>query len=350
MNRTEVKHNPIKRSIWSIWDSYGIYIFLALVMVVFTLLVDVVKNGGVVKFLAFENIINILSNAVPSAVCAAAMTFCITAGAFDLSVGSVSTLATVVAGLTLNTMAMANPAINPGLLLFCALGLVAVVAVLCGLLNGVLITTLKIPAFVTTLGTMLLYRGIAGRVANGNDFSIGPERAKAAQVFKVISTAMGGKLSILIMVLIFAVAYALYRYTKFGINSRAIGSNESSAGISGIPVKRTMVVIFILTALLAALAGVFYSSRLMTGSGNLNNGFELSVITATILGGTALSGGKGNVLGSMIAAILLWSVQSGCNLLGVSDSVRALVVGFILLLSLSIGGLREITRAKEVRG
>lgn len=338
-----------RKNFWNVWDSWGIYIFLVVVVLIFAVLVDAIKNGGDIKFLAFENIVNVLANAVPSAVCAAAMTFCITAGAFDLSVGAVSTLATSVVGMTLNTLAANNPAINPALLMTAAIGLVIVVAVVCGLINGLLITRLRIPAFVTTLATMLIFRGIAGKIANGKDFSIGPESARAAQVFKNLSTGMEGYLTIFIMLVVFVIAFFLYKYTKFGISARATGSNESAAKISGMPVKSTMVIIFILTAVMAALAGLVYSSRLMTGSGNLTVGFELTVITATILGGTALSGGKGNVLGTLIAAVLLCAVQSGCNLLSVTDSMRALIVGIILLLSLSLGGLREIARSKEVR-
>lgn len=346
----EIKLAKRKKGFWDIWDSFGIYIFLGVVVVLFAILVDVVKNGGNFTFLTFENLLNVFSNAAPVAICAVAMVLCITSGAFDMSVGAISTLSTVIVGTVLNTLAVNDPSINHGLLLALGVGAVIVVALIGGAINGALIALLRIPAFITTLATMLMYRGIAGWIANSKDFSIGQGDASAAQVYKEISTGLGGALPVVITLIVLVIGFMIYKYTKFGVNVRALGSNEVAAKTSGIPASMTTIVVFMGTALLASFAGIFFSSRLMSASGNFNNGFELEVITSTIIGGTALSGGKGNVLGAFFAAALLAVVQSGCNLLSVTDSMRALIVGIILLLSLSLGGIREIARSKEIRG
>ena len=163
---------------------------------------------------------------------------------------------------------------------------------------------------------------------------------------KIFSTSsiFGIPVQVILVVAGFVIAYLVYRHTRFGVETRAIGSNEAAARASGINVDRTLIAVFVVTGLTAACAGVLQSSRLATGSAIIGDGFELDAITSVILGGTALSGGKGNIWGSFIGALLLSLIRSGLNILGVDEAFQKLAIAVVLLFALSISGIKIITQ------
>lgn len=327
--------NKSKFNFWTLWDKAGIYMFFLVVLVIFT----VITPSGML--LSTENIMNMMSSAAITGVCAAGMVFAITAGGFDLSVGSTYCITTCVLCIIIPKMAESMPGVPAGVRMVLAILIMAVIAVLMGVVNGLIITKLRIQTFVATLATMVIYRGIAFIITNGKAVM-----AMQATELKVLSN---GWAPTIIMVLVFAGAYVLYKYTRFGVNVRSIGSNESAAKISGVKTEKTLIGVFALTAFTAMLGGLLTTSRLLTGTGRLGNGYELDVIAAVVLGGTSLSGGKGNVWGALIGAVLLTLIGNGLNLLGVSSSYQKLFTGLVLVLALSMGGFREIARQKEIR-
>lgn len=307
---------------WHYWDRYGIFAILFVAAVVFVMLDPSIVSPA--------NSVEILSRSAIVGIAACGMTFAICAGGFDLSVGAILSLSTCI-------FASMVPRIGvvPTVLLVLAAG------ALCGVLNGLVITKLKIQTFVATLAMGMIIKGAALIYTQGKD----------AQLFnnieaKVFSSSRiaGIPVPIIILAAVFVIGFLVYKYTSFGVHARSIGSNETASRTSGIRVDKTLIIVFAITGFTAAISGIIQSSQLLLGNARLGDGFELQAITATILGGTALVGGKGNLWGTLVAAILLTLVKSGLNILGVSDEFQRLATGLILLLALSISGIRELTK------
>jgi len=300
-----------------IWERYGIYILALTTLGIFAIMTPVI--------LSKQNLLNLLSQVSMVAIAGVGMTFAITAGGFDLSIGSQISLATCILGINIPLFGL-----WPSLLIL------IVVGVLLGLFNGFIITKLKIQTFVATLATMTIYRGFALLYTKGRDATIYNHLD-----IKIFSSGKVGfiPVQVLIMIALYIVATVIYRRTRFGVWVRGVGSGEEAARISGIPVDRVLTGVFIMTSLTTMISGTILTSQLLTGNGRLGQGFELEVITATILGGTALAGGKGNLWGTLVAAIMLGIIKNGLNLLGVPDFYQRLATGLILVAALSVNTL-----------
>lgn len=310
---------------WNLWDKIGIFIISALTLTVFAILTPTI--------LSMANIINLLSQTSLIAIAAIGMTFAITEGGFDLSVGSILALTTCVLGKTI-----------PEVGLWGAIGIVMIMGVILGAINGLIITKFKIQTFVATLATMIIFQGLALIYTQGRDASLFS--------YLDIKVFTSGEIvhlpvPIIMMVVVSVIGYILYKYTPFGLYVRSIGSNETASRISGIRVDRTIIYVFIMTSVTAVISGILQTSQLLTGNARLGSTFALDAITATILGGTSLSGGRGNIWGTLMAAIVLAMTKNGLNLLGVPDFYQRLSTGLFLILALSISGIREIIREKN---
>lgn len=316
------------KKFWNIWDKVGILCILLIVIVVFGII-----NPGIVKP---AQLVTALSRSAVSGIAAAGMMFAIVAGGFDLSVGSILSLTSCIVAVQLTS--------GRGIVvaLLSALG----VAVVCGVINGVIITKLKIQTFVATLATQLAFAGVALVYCN-RAIQL---TSKVNKELKFFST---GKLfgvipiPIVLLVAAFVIAYLVYKHTAFGTKTRAIGSNEMAARTTGIKVDRTLILIFVVTSVTAAIAGILNTAQVSTGNPTLGAGFELDAITAVVLGGTALSGGKGNVAGTLIGAILVTFVKMGLNMMGVGEAFQNLAVALVLLFALTINGVKIIMMKGE---
>lgn len=316
---------------WYYWERFGIFAILAVTLVVFAFLAP--------STLSPNNLLTVLSRSAIIGIASCGMTFAICSGGFDLSVGSILGLATCVFAANL-----------PKIGLIPATLLTLLIGALAGVLNGLAITKLKIQTFVATLAMGMIIKGTALVYTQGAKQMINRTENPEAKIFS--QNVSIGPLQIqlaplLMMVCIFLIGYFAYRYTRYGIYTRSIGSNENASRTSGIPVDRTLIIVFIVTGVTASLSGLIRASQLMQGAAVLGDGFELDVITATILGGTSLAGGKGNIWGSLVGAIMLALVRNGLNMLGLSDEYQRLAIGLILLAALAISGIQELT--KEAR-
>jgi ribose/xylose/arabinose/galactoside ABC-type transport system permease subunit len=264
-------------------------------------------------------------------VCMAAlgMTVTIIAGGIDLSVGSIISLSTVVIALLLR--AGASP-------LVAALGAVAAAA-LCGVVNGALITQLRVVPFIVTLGTLLVVRGVAKGLAD--------ERRIEAPVSWVndllrVPQASGLLPPGLWMVAVLALLIAgVLRYTRFGRHVFAIGSNERMARLCGVAITRTKIIVYALTAACAGLAGLLQFAKLSVGDPTVAVGAELDVIAAVIIGGGSLSGGRGTIAGTVIGATIMTIIQIGCSQKGLANWVQQIVTGGIIVAAVALDRLRS---------
>lgn len=322
-----MKNKTVDR-FWFYWEQYGIFAILALTLIVFSFLAPATLSPN--------NLLTVLSRSAIIGIAACGMTFAICSGGFDLSVGGILGLSTCVFAANLPTMG-----IVPATLLTLFIGGI------CGLLNGLAITKLKIQTFVATLAMGMIIKGAALVYTQGQKQMISRTDNPEAKFFS--QNVSIGSLQIqlaplLMMLVIFTAGYLVYRYTRYGVYIRSIGSNENAARTSGIAVDRTLIIVFIVTGVTASLSGLIRASQLMQGAAVLGDGFELDVITATILGGTSLAGGKGNIWGSFVGAIMLALVRNGLNMLGLSDEYQRLTIGLILLAALAISGIQELTK------
>jgi ribose transport system permease protein len=266
-------------------------------------------------------------------VCMAAlgMTMVIVSGGIDLSVGSVVALTTVAIALLLRSEF--SPAVA-------ALGGIGAAAA-CGLLNGVLITRLRMVPFIVTLGMMILVRGAAKGLAD--ERRIEAPTTWLNDLLRALGRGESGVAPPGIWVLAglaLLVAFTL-RYTRFGRHLFAIGSNERTARLCGVPVNRVKVIVYVLAAMLAGVAGVLQFSRLSVGDPTVAFGLELAVIAAVIIGGGSLLGGRGTVAGTILGATTMAVIAIGCSQQGLPNWVQEIVTGGIIVLAVALDRWRE---------
>jgi ribose/xylose/arabinose/galactoside ABC-type transport system permease subunit len=313
---------------WKIWDKAGIYILALTVFLAFWIIIGP-------NYVTVFNLSNVLLQVSVKAIGGAAMVLAITSGGFDLSVGATLTLTTVVVSMALKFWNMSIPV---------AILLALVIGAACGLMNGLIITKLKIQTFVATLATMLIIRGIAFLLYGGKKITI-----NTYMNFKLLTSTklFGFSAACWAMLLIVFFSWFLYKHTRFGVYVRGIGSNETAMRISGAKVDRTIILIFVFTALTAVISGVIQTSQTLVGNANSGESYAMECITATILGGTSLSGGKGNITGMLFAALILGFISNGLNILNVAYYYQYLATGIILIFALFMSGIKEIMQERN---
>lgn len=276
-------------------------------------------------FLRTENLSAIAVQSVFILIISLGMTFVLTAGAIDLSVGAVMGLS---AGVTIFTLQSGG-----GTALSCLAGLATGGAF--GVLNGILVTRLRLSDFIVTLATM----GVASGALQILCYYT-PLKADSAPTFAWLA---GGKVwdipfpLIVALVLVTALGVILSR-SAFGRRVQASGMSPAAAAFAGIDVGRTRRTVFILSGLFSALAGILLASRLSSVQPALGRGYELQAIAAAVLGGTSLAGGKGSVLGASLAAMLLAALSAGLQIVGVDPTWYQVVVGLSILIAVAFHG------------
>jgi len=269
-------------------------------------------------FRSADNLFNIAGQNAWLLIAGMGMTVVLLGSGIDLSVGSVMALCGVVAAHVMVRSGLPVPAAI-------ALGLAAGGAA--GAVNGVLVTRLRVPAFIATLGMLLVARGIALKVAGGVTVDGTPD------AFGQLANArpFGVPVPLLLTVLVAAFTAFLLHYTKFGRHIQAIGSNAEAARVSGVPVERVQLGAYVLGGCLAGLAGLVEAARQGSGNPTSAEGYELDVVTAVVVGGASLSGGEGRVSGTILGALLVAVLRNGLNLLGVEPFLQKAYIGVLII-------------------
>lgn len=265
------------------------------------------------------------------AAAALGMTVIIISGGIDLSVGSVVALTTVVIALALGQGWPPLAAAFAGV----------ISAAMCGVANGLLITALRVVPFIVTLGTMILVRGAAKGFAEERRIE-----APYTWLNDLLRTTAPDEpgwmpLGVWLVLLLALLVGGLLRYTVFGRHVFAIGSNERTARLCGVAVPRSKIVIYIIGAIFAGIAGVLQFSRLSVGDPTVANGLELDVIAAVIIGGGSLAGGRGTVVGTLLGATTMALIQIGCAQKGYPNWVQQIVTGAIIVLAVALDRFRQ---------
>lgn len=279
-------------------------------------------------FVSWDNFAIILQQTAVIGIAALGMTLVIIAGGIDLSVGSIIAVGTVVVAQLLQR--------GWPPLLAAASGVAAAAA--CGAFSGLLITRLRLLPFVVTLGMMGALRGAAKGLAG--EQTIYPDETWLNKLM-----LLGGRGSLpggVWLMLGFAALVALaLRYTRFGRHVFAVGSNELSARLCGVPVERVKLLVYTLGGLFAGLGGVLQFAYLTGGDPTTAIGLELNIIAAVVIGGASLAGGQGTVTGTLVGALIMSVVANGCTKVGLSNWVQEIVTGGIIIAAVLLDYLRR---------
>ncbi|MEW5978352.1 MAG: ABC transporter permease [Acidobacteriota bacterium] len=279
-------------------------------------------------FLTLENLSSVARQTAVINIIAIGMTLVIIAGGIDLSVGSILAFSGICGTLLMERGLGPVPATFAGI----------VAGLLCGSLNGLVITQFRVPPFIATLGSLGMIRGLTLLVTNGIPITDVPNefgRLGDGNLLYWIPVPL-----CILVVVALLMAYIL-RYTRLGRYAYAIGGNRESAYLSGINLTFNTLVVYTILGALTGLAGMIEASRLVTGQPTAGEGYELRVIAAVVIGGGSLSGGQGTVLGTTIGAFVMSLLSNGCNLLGISPFIQQILIGSIIVLAVAADEYRR---------
>ncbi|WKA58057.1 ribose ABC transporter permease [Planococcus shenhongbingii] len=289
--------------------------FIGLILIV--LIISILEP----RFLAANNLLNVLRQVSMNALIAFGMTFVILTGGIDLSVGSILALTGAV------TAGMMASGMDPILAMLLGLLLGAVL----GAINGIIIAKGKVAPFIATLATMTIYRGLTLVYTEGRPISgLGDSMA-----FQMLGKGyfLGIPIPVVTMLISFGILYFILKKTTFGRRVFAVGGNEEASILSGINADRIKIYVYALVGLLAGLASLILTSRLNSAQPTAGEMFELDAIAAVVLGGTSLTGGRGWIVGTLIGALIIGVLNNGLNLIGVSSFFQQVVKGAVILLA-----------------
>jgi ribose transport system permease protein len=289
-------------------------------------------------FLRADNMVNITRQSAITAILAVGQTLVILASGIDLSVGAVAAISASAASVLMTQrFVILGMAIGP---VSFAFGLLVALAVgaLAGAVNGLIITRGRIPDFIATLGTLTIFRGVALLMTGGLPV---PSHLTATElkgylppqvIWMGAGSVLGIPLAGLIGLAIVILGWFLLRYTVLGRAVFAVGGNREAARVSGINIDRTKIAVYLLSGLIAAIAGVVLAGRMNSANALMAEEENLRSIAAVVIGGTNLFGGEGGVLGSLIGAIIMGVLGNGLNLLNVSAFWQRIVQGMVIIL------------------
>lgn len=293
------------------WNSYGMLLIFAVIFI-----------ASCVFIPNFATVVNMkgLGLAISmSGIVACGMLFCLAAGEIDLSVASVIACAGVVTAVAINVTQSVTIGVLAGLGLGVAIGLI----------NGFVVAKLKINSLITTLATMQIARGLGYIISDGKAVGITKE-----EFFEIgYQDLFGIPLPIVFTIICLAIFGFLLSKTTYGRNTLAIGGNQEASRLAGINVDRTKLIIFVVSGFVSALAGVILAARMTSGQPMTSVGFELTAISACVLGGVSLTGGVGKISFVIAGVLILGTIENAMNLLNISPFAQYVVRGLILMIA-----------------
>lgn len=284
-----------------------IYIFIALLFVP--------------KFANPENLLNIIVQSSDLIILSCGMTYVFLNGGIDFSVVAIMALASVIGALIMTSGG--NIALMIPLAIIAMLG----VGLIIGAINGISVTKLKMPSFIATLSTQLIFSGIALTITQSATIGNVPKE------FNYITqgTLLGIPIPIIITVVVVITTSYLLHFTVFGRYVFSVGTNHKTSYISGVPVKKTIFSLFIISGLLAALTSIIMTARLGSGIPSLGKDMLLDTVAAVLIGGTSVAGGRGNIIGSVVGAILVVILNNSLNLMNIDWFIINVCKGTLIL-------------------
>lgn len=322
------KKNSIKSLLTNSSTSMSLVIALIIVSVIFT----IISPRHV--FFSIRNVSNILVNSSITLIMAAGCTIAMLLGGMDISQYAVATLASVTAALCMEN----------GMNVFIAILLLILISAAAGAVNATFVSLFKIPAVVTTMGSMQIFRGIAYIITNARTIMINDPRylvVGRTYIFNVIPV------SILLMALVYVITWYVLKYTSFGRKVFAVGGNAHASYLSGISAAKIQFGAMMYSAVCAGLGGFLLSSQTGAAIPSSGVGSEMSILSGVILGGISLSGGKGKISGTILGVLVIAAIKNGLTLCNVDSFVQMIIEGSILIAAVLLDLLRNGTYKKK---
>jgi erythritol transport system permease protein len=301
-------------------------------------------------YFTLNNFLIMASHVAIFGILAIGMLLVILNGGIDLSVGSTLGLAGCIAGFLMQGVMLNNfgvilyPPVWAVVVITCALG------ALVGAVNGVLIAYLKVPAFVASLGVLYVARGIALLMTNGltyNNLGGRPELGNTGFDWLGFNRLAGIPIGVIVLAVLAIVCGIVLSRTAFGRWLYASGGNERAADLSGVPVKRVKIIVYVLSGVCAAIAGLVLSSQLTSAGPTAGTTYELTAIAAVVIGGAALTGGRGTVRGTMLGAFVIGFLSDGLVIIGVSAYWQTVFTGAVIVLAVLMNSIQYGRRVKS---
>ena len=330
------------RSIGEFLMDQRAFIALIVLIIIFSLLSS--------NFLTGSNLMTMTRHVAYNALLAMGMLLVISTGGIDLSVGATLALSTVIAGELLGGVGL--PLVDK--MAYPAVFVVVIICVLAGALvgwiNGLLITRFNIAPFIATLGMMYMARGAALLISKGATYPhLGGDPSLGNTGFDFIGRGrpLGIPSQIWLMIIVAIIIWFIINKAPFGTWLYATGGNARAAGLSGVPVKKVTVRVYVISGMLAALAGLVVASELTSGGPQLGTAFEMNAIAAVVIGGASLAGGRGSVKGALIGAFVIGFLSDGLVLVGISSFWQTFIKGLVIVLAVMLDQAQE--RLKKSR-
>jgi ribose transport system permease protein len=285
------------------------------------------------NFFTMRNVLSLALQTSTTTLMGIGVTFTIITAGIDLSIGSVVALTGTVAVM----------AAIAGVPIWISWLIGVLVGVVCGLTNGLLITRLKLPPFIATLGMTFVVRGVALTITNANAWPA-PDRFGALgnnTIFRTGNQFPGIPYPVLVMIAVAFLFHFVLKKTRIGRYTYAIGSNEEAARLSGIKVNRIKIISYVICAALAGLVGIILASRMVTSQPNSAIGYELNAIASAVIGGTSLMGGVGTVGGTVIGSFIIGILTVGLTMQGTNYFMQQIVIGLVVIGAVAFDQLRN---------
>jgi erythritol transport system permease protein len=311
------------------------FLALIVIIIVFSILSP--------NYLTTSNLLTMASHVAVYALLAIGMLLVILNGGIDLTVGSTLGLSGVIAGYLMHGMRIGVfdvtlfPSVWVVVVVACALG------ALIGVVNGVLISRFKVAPFVATLGMLYVVRGIALLITNGltyNNLDGKPELGNTGFGWLGFNRLLNVPIGVIVMIVVAAAVSVILNRSVFGRWLYASGGNERAAELSGVPVKRVKLWVYVASGICAAIAGLILSSELTSASPTAGQSYELTAIAAVVIGGAALSGGRGNIRGTLLGAFVIGFLSDGLVIVGVSAYWQTVFTGAVIILAVLLNAIQ----------
>ncbi len=288
-------------------------------LLLFSIVISIINP----RFMSSSNLLNVLRQTSINAIIAAGMTFVILTGGIDLSVGSILAFSSAVGAYMLSS----------GYGMVVSVIATLLIGALSGLFNAIIITKGRVQPFIATLATMTLLRGATLVFTDGKPISV--SSSAALKSFRYIGAGSVGPIPVpvIIMIIVFVVCWHILNNTRFGRHLYALGGNEEAALLSGLSTTKIKSSAYVINGILASLAGIILTARLISAQPTAGSGYELDAIAAVVLGGTSLSGGQGTVIGTIIGALIIGILNNALNLLNVSAYYQMIAKAIVILIA-----------------
>lgn len=313
--------NTKKINLKQILSQYGTLFGLIAIVII----ISIIKP----KFLSIDNIMNLLRQTSINGLLAIGMTFVVLTGGIDLSVGSIVGASGMFAALV---------AKSENNLPWYVAALVGIsVGLLLGILNGVIISYLKVPAFIATLGMLSIARGITYMASDAR-----PVPGLSEDFLKIGGGNIGPiPIPVIILVIVLVICYILLYRHRYGRYVFATGGNALAARVSGIKVKKIVCSVYMISGLLAGLAGVILTSRVTSGLAQSGQNYETDAIAAAVIGGNSLAGGRGRLWGTVVGFLIIGVMNNGLDMMAVSSYWQLVIKGSIIIIAVMLDSLNE---------